>query len=273
MEGDINPIFRWAGSKRKLLPRLLTCVPEEYGTYIEPFAGSACLFFALDPQTSILGDFNPELIHAYEQICRYPRRIHQHLVEMPDTAVDYYRIRALSPDKLSMTKRAARFIYLNRFCFNGVYRTNKQGKFNVPRGRDTGEKPTLMSLRTYANRLKKARLCSTDFLETLAQVAPGDFVYLDPPYTKADQPYSGEYGYGAFGANDLGRLIPELQRIHDLGATFLFSYRYTPLLYKELHKWERKIVSVRRHVAGFSSSRRVVREMLISNRPFSELPS
>ena len=134
-----------------------------------------------------------------KQICRYPQRIHQHLVEMPNTPADYYRIRALSPEKLSNIQRGCQVIYLNRFCFNGVYRTNRQGKFNVPRGRDTGEMPGLTSLRSYAGRLKKTQLCSTDFLDTLSRVQPGDFVYLDPPYTKADQPYSGNMGMGLSG--------------------------------------------------------------------------
>lgn len=262
----MDPIFRWAGSKRKLLPRLLGCVPEQYGKYVEPFAGSACLFFALDPEKAILGDFNPELIHAYTMISESPERLHRHLSVMPNTATEYYRIRSLKAQDLPDIERAARFVYLNRFCFNGVYRTNRKGHFNVPRGRDTGALPTLPSLYDYASRLRKTQLCASDFLQTLKYVRPNDFVYLDPPYTKADQPYSGEYGYGAFGPDDLCQLLPELERLDTLGASFLFSYRFTPVLHRQLACWHRRLLSVRRHVAGFSSARRTVREMLVSNR-------
>ncbi len=250
----------------------MACTPPAFGTYIEPFAGSACLFFALLPKRSILGDFNAELIEAYSVVAQAPDRVHDVLVGMADTASEYYRVRSWKPAELSAVYRTARFIYLNRFCFNGVYRTNLKGEFNVPRGRDTGELPSLANLREYALVLSQTELQAGDFLQTLGQARKGDFVYLDPPYTKQNQPYSGEYGYGAFSANDMDRLLPELDRIDALGATFLFSYRYTPVLHQQLRRWNRRLVSVRRHVAGFSSARRIVREMLVSNRDFDRLP-
>lgn len=247
-------------------------MPQTFGTYVEPFAGSACLFFALLPERSILGDFNTELIEAYSIVAHAPDAVYDSLAGMADTASEYYRVRSWKPGELNAVQRTARFIYLNRFCFNGVYRTNLKGQFNVPRGRDTGELPSLADLRAYSLVLRKAELRAGDFLQTLNQVQKGDFVYLDPPYTKENQPYSGEYGYGAFSAEDMDRLLPELERIDSLGATFLLSYRYTPVLHQQLKVWNRRLVSVRRHVAGFSSARRVVREMLVSNRDFDGLP-
>jgi DNA adenine methylase len=168
---------------------------------------------------------------------------------------------------LSDVDRTARFIYLNRYCFNGVYRTNRQGEFNVPRGRDTGDLPTLDTIKQCARALDSAELVSGDFEVILERARRGDFVYLDPPYTKADQPYSGEYGYGAFSSTDFERLLAQLKRLDDLGATFLLSYRYSLQINRGLRHWHTSVVSVRRHIAGFSSARRVVRELLVSNHP------
>jgi DNA adenine methylase len=112
------PIFRWAGSKRKLLSILQANVAPSYRTYIEPFAGSACLFFALQPTRSILGDFNAHLIQAYKAIAQSPELVHEAASRFPIRPEEYYRLRALNPILLSPIDRAARFLYLNRYCFN-----------------------------------------------------------------------------------------------------------------------------------------------------------
>jgi len=265
-EIQVAPIFRWAGSKRKLVNRLLANVPEDFKCYVEPFAGSACLFFALKPQFAVLGDFNESLIEAYQVVARSPKRVHDAAARMPNTKNYYYHLRSTAPLTLSPLQRAARFLYLNRYCFNGVYRTNRSGKFNVPRGRDTGTLPDLQAMRRCSKALKGAELVAGDFRTTLAKVQAGDFVYLDPPYAKIDDRYSGEYGYGAFSSKDLEALHHELNAIDQKGASFLLSYRYSKRLRFDLDKWHTSVISVRRHVAGFSSHRGVVREFLVSNR-------
>ena len=133
------PIFRWAGSKRKLVPILLKHCPSSYGRYIEPFAGSACLFFALKPKKAILGDINEELLRAYNTIRKHPKMVARAAKVIPNSKVMYYKIRNTDPNILNPVDRAARFVFLNRFCFNGVYRVNKRGQFNVPRGYRTGQ--------------------------------------------------------------------------------------------------------------------------------------
>jgi DNA adenine methylase len=263
----LDPIFRWAGSKRKLLATLLANVPDSYGTYVEPFAGSACLFFALEPPKAVLGDFNAHLIEAYRIIARQAIHVHGLTTEFPVTSEQYYNLRAIPVETLTAVQRAARFLYLNRYCFNGVYRTNKKGLFNVPRGRDTGVLPDVESIRQSAMVLRRARFVTGDFKKTLACVKSKDFVYIDPPYAKTDDRYSGEYGYGAFSSADFGRLRKELERIDRKGATFLLSYRYARDIQIELSPWYTTVVSVRRHVAGFSAHRRTVKELLVSNRP------
>jgi DNA adenine methylase Dam len=130
---DCAPFLRWAGSKRRLLPVLQTFWTKKHKRYVEPFAGSACLFFALNPPKAILGDLNPELIATYIEV-KY--RIGAVLKELkalrPEDKAEYLRLRGIDISTMSPAARAARFIYLNRYCFNGIYRTNLAGQFNVP---------------------------------------------------------------------------------------------------------------------------------------------
>src|SRR5215471_9721752 len=130
----VLPFLRWAGSKRQLLPRLASYWNHSYKRYLEPFAGSARLFFHLCPKSAILGDINQELIHTYEQLIRAPDDVISRVFSWRQNKSAYYKIRSLIPETLDKSSRAARFIYLNRYCFNGLYRTNLRGDFNVPYG-------------------------------------------------------------------------------------------------------------------------------------------
>lgn len=117
-----RPLLRWAGSKRQLIPTLLDFVPTTYRTYYEPFLGSGCLFLTIKPSKAVLGDINPELIDTYKIVRDNPKRIAHLVHRMPQTRAFYYELRSMLPGRLKPFLRAARFIYLNRFCFNGVYR-------------------------------------------------------------------------------------------------------------------------------------------------------
>ncbi|HLP61375.1 MAG TPA: Dam family site-specific DNA-(adenine-N6)-methyltransferase, partial [Candidatus Deferrimicrobium sp.] len=129
-----RPILKWAGGKQQLLPRLIPAVPGNYQRYIEPFFGGGALFFALKPHQAIIADANPELINLYKIIAGEV----EHLIELlPGFITDkehYYKLRAIDPAALSDVEKAARTIYLNRTCFNGLYRVNRGGQFNVPYG-------------------------------------------------------------------------------------------------------------------------------------------
>ena len=160
------PVFRWAGSKRKVLPQLLQCVPKEYARYVEPFAGSGCLFFALRPSIAVLGDINADLIGAYLVIRDHPRLVARAAHGFKRDRDTYYRLRSTAPDSLIPVERAARFVYLNRYCFNGVYRVNRSGLFNVPMGTRTGGIPCESDFYRCSLALKRAELrgCqTTDF--------------------------------------------------------------------------------------------------------------
>lgn len=259
-----EPVFRWAGSKRKLLPILLKNTPTTFERYVEPFCGSACLFFALNPEKSLLGDINSELIHTYRQIRYHPRIIARRVQEIRQTKDNYLRIRALKSDELSDIDRAVRFVFLNRLCFNGVYRTNKKGQFNVPMGNKTGKIPSETAFYRCSIALRNAELCDADF-ESL-NIKKGDFIYLDPPYAKKEGRDRGEYGPGSFQYSDIDRIVKFLKKITEKKANFLFSYSCSNDVIDRLHNnWNVQEISVARHVAGFSKHRNTVKEILVSN--------
>src|SRR6266446_5529387 len=173
----IDSILRWAGSKKKLLSTLRGYIPEQFGRYFEPFVGSGALFFSLSPSDAVLGDLNGELIEALDVLSNNPVKLHRLVSTFPRTKRSYYRVRRSIPT--NRLARAVRFMYLNRLCFNGLYRTNKENIFNVPCGYGAGEFPSLRSFRDAATRLRKATLLADDFEITLGLVEKNDFVYLD----------------------------------------------------------------------------------------------
>ena len=265
LKTDVRPLIRWAGSKRKLIPQLLRYVPVDMDRYIEPFAGSACFYFNLLPKRAVLGDINKELIQTYRVVRDTPTQLSCALMKMPATEDFYYELRAKQPEDLGRVNRAVRFMYLNRYCFNGVFRTNKAGHFNVPRGVRTGSVPNLQEIKAASRALRKATLVCGDFEACLETIGPRDFIYMDPPYAKNKRPGYGEYGYNVFCEDDLERLITALKSIDRSGASFLLSYSYSPRLKAMFSGWVTKTLLVRRHVAGFQRHRYWVREMLVTN--------
>lgn len=262
-----RPILRWAGSKRKLLPRLTAVMPSSYNQYIEPFFGSGCLFFTIKdaPKSAIVGDLNKELINTYRVLRKTPDALFELVKDMPKSEKFYYELRRSSPVELNDSEKAARFVYLNRFCFNGVYRLNRLGQFNVPRGTRTGQIPSRSDFRACAERLRNTVLLAGDFEKPLARAKKNDFVYLDPPYAKRGTRRYGEYGYNSFSERDIQRLVRAVLLASERGAKVLLSYSCTPELLRPFRSWTISRVFVRRHVAGFSDKRRVVGELLISN--------
>ena len=265
-----NSIFRWAGSKRKLLPLLISQAPSRFERYIEPFGGSACLLFALHPQKAVLADINADLMGTYGILGRHPHRLRKAVSEIPQTAKKYFEIRSASIGGLDEFEKAVRFVYLNRFCFNGVYRTNRRGVFNVPRGRNTGQLPPSRAFYRGSVALRGTQLRAVDFHECLHDVKRGDFVYLDPPYATSKRRAHGEYGYDSFGVEDLDRLLETLNWLDREGAHFLLSYTAAPPVVRAAQRWHCTYLYVRRNVAGFGRARKMAREILVSN--YSRLP-
>jgi DNA adenine methylase len=276
-----KPILKWAGGKARLLSQLALLMPEDVrpgfaGRLVEPFVGGAAMFLWLRPSGALLADSNDELINLYEVVRRHPDELETALDFYQSLAHDsdvYYAQRADDPQ--DPVKRAARLIYLNRNCFNGLYRLNRSGKFNVPFGRYRS-KPKLYdreNLALVSDALGAAELRVAPFEETLAQVEPGDFVYLDPPYYPISQTssFTGYTGAG-FGHADQVRLrdaILETHRRTSGAARIMLSNSNAPGLI-ELYEPYPEILHVHsvtamRAVGAKSSSRGLVEEVAITN--------
>lgn len=263
-----KPFIRWAGSKRKLLAHIVENIPPQYDRYVEPFAGSACIFFAIKPPRALLADFNPDLMHTYQMIKKHPRIVARKIEAIARNRKTYYTVRATKSDGLTDVEKAVRFLYLNRLCFNGVYRTNRKGQFNVPMGTKTGEFPSEAQLYRCSYALRQSEIECLDFEETLKLAKEGDFVYLDPPYASSGSKIE-EYGNGTFDFKDLKRLYNAMYLLDDKNIPFLLSYANIPELEKyNRATWVCKKLKVNRHVGGFAERRKTVSEVLISNKPF-----
>jgi DNA adenine methylase len=261
----MDPIIRWAGSKRALLPKLRKYWPG-HGKYVEPFCGSSCLYFDIEPASAVLGDINKELISAYRTIRRNPQRVAECLLRLPITRATYYRLRAQDPFDLSECELAARFLFLNRLCFNGIYRTNRDGRFNVPYAKPKRKvRFSAEPLIEASGLLRKATLLTEDFEETVSHAEPGDLVYLDPPYAVENRRIFAEYQAERFTTKDLKRLRGVLTDLDRKGIAFVVSYAASAEGQALVHGWETRKVRTRRNVAGFVGHRRAAYELLATN--------
>jgi DNA adenine methylase len=265
MNGLQRSPIRWAGSKKKLLPVLSAIVPKSYTRYVEPFCGSLCLFVALKPASALVGDINQELIHFYKMIRWRPHKVAALTHALPVNDATYYKLRSLLPSALSAEQRAARFLYLNRFCFNGVYRTNLAGHFNVARGQHMGKIPDVEELAAFGSLMRRVELRLSDFSTLVAESGPGDFVYLDPPYAGRSVRDRGEYGVGAFKGYDIERLATEVDLASSRGAKILISYANLDHFRSFFPNWNTITIDVSRNVSGFARGRTSVSEVLICN--------
>lgn len=186
------------GSKRKLVDSILARMPpaSEINRYYEPFLGSAAVFLRYAPTQAVLGDNNPDLMNTWEHIRNRPQEIWRAVDNIPVTSHDYYAIRQLHQTNKDSFTRAVHFLYLNRNCFNGVYRTNRKNHFNVPFGQNTGALPPQGSFERCASLFASAQLVTGDFAKTVEAAGAGDVVYLDPPWPALRANY-GEYGYAS----------------------------------------------------------------------------
>ncbi|MCS6800593.1 MAG: DNA adenine methylase [Chloroflexota bacterium] len=264
----IVPFVKWAGGKRQLLPHLLALRPPRFERYVEPFLGGGALYFALAPERALLGDLNDELIDTYRAIRDDVEGVMAALDRHRYDREHYYAVRRLHPWDLPPAERAARFIYLNKTGYNGLYRVNRRGEFNVPFGRYRTP-PRLYdpaNLRAAAALLAGAQLVHGPYEKTLAAAQAGDFVYLDPPY----QPLSPSanftrYTRYGFAPGDQQRLAREFRRLSALGAYVMLSNSNTPLvreLYRGFHIVE---VEANRLINSDSRRRTGITELVIRN--------
>ena len=266
MTGTAQPFLRWAGSKRQQLSVLSTFWNADYLRYVEPFMGSACLFFKLQPTNALLSDINDDLIRTFLAVRDHPQAVANGLAKIPKGERSYYTIRERPLTDLDPVDAAARFIFLNRFCFNGLYRTNKVGHFNVPYGSGrTGQLPTASELRSVAKALRLCIIERSDFEKSLETTKQGDFVYIDPPYAVGNRRIFRQYGPSSFGLQDLQRLAKCLVSMDERGVKFVMSYALCAEILRFFGRWSYRSVYVPRNIAGFAKHRRRAREVIISN--------
>ncbi len=260
-------IIRWAGSKRGALPDLLEHVPNDITTYVEPFAGSAVLYFALAPKQALLSDLNWPLVNFYSWLKADPLELHRISSQWERNRATFEAVRADFDTSSNSIESAARFYYLNANCFNGIYRTNRRNKFNVPFSGSRMAKPASVDEFTlFSRKLRSADFKCHDFRVSLSmEASPKHFFYIDPPYFVDDKRVFNEYGPEYFSFDDLVELADILPRLDDAGAKFLLSYADCGLARELFKSWEISELTLTRNVGGFKSSRRRESELIITN--------
>ena len=219
-----RPFIKWAGGKNWLTTRINNFLPSKFKNYHEPFLGGAAVFFHVRPTNKVfLSDLNSELINAFKKIKKDPLQVISHLDTLENNEANYYKVRATVSTDNSFN--AARFIFLNKTCYNGIYRVNSGGKFNVPYGHNNSvtihEKDNLFVV---SKAMKKATLRSQDFEKCLGKIEKGDLVFLDPPYTVAHNNNGFlEYNQKIFTWNDQERLADFVNEIRKKRAFFILT--------------------------------------------------
>ena len=254
-----KPILKWAGGKTQMLSDLLPKVPASYGRYIEPFFGGGALFFALQPENAIIADSNPELINMYRQVADNVDEVIRYLKKYENTSEVFYEVRSLEWETLPQAEAAARTIFLNRTCFNGLYRVNKQGKFNVPYGKYKNPKICDEDgLRAASAALQKAEILCGDYLLVLDHYAqPGDFVFLDPPYLPISE-YSDfkRYTKEQFYEEDHIELAKIIMRLHERGCHIVLTNSNHPLVHELYAPFAIEVIQTKRHISCNGSTRK-----------------
>lgn len=263
------PFLKWAGGKTQLLPELLKYVPSHYEVYIEPFIGGGALFFELQPTRAVLADSNPELINCYTIVRDKVEELISVLSTYPYSQEFYYQLREQSPEDAVL--RAARMIYLNRTCYNGLYRVNKQGQFNVPFGRY--KNPVICDkekLRVASYALQRAEIICADYQETLQRYAqPESFIYIDPPYHPVSR-YSDFKRYTAefFYEEDQQKLASIAKELAQSGSYVLLSNSYCDFILDLYQDCEVIEVEARRNINKDPDKRTRIKEVLILCRHY-----
>lgn len=271
----VLPFMKWVGGKRQLMPSIVEHLPEnikEY-KYIEPFIGGGAVFFNLQPKNAIINDFNEELINVYITIRDHLDELISDLKKHKNESEYFYKIRGLDRTqdfkKLSSVERASRIIYLNKTCFNGLYRVNNAGEFNAPFGRyknpNIVNEPTLKAVNKYL-KTNDIIIKSGDYAETLIDVNERTFVYLDPPYhpISENSNFTG-YVQGGWNIFDQIRLREVCDELNAKGVKFLLSNSSAPIIKDQYRNYNISVVKANRAINSDGSNRGEVDELLIRN--------
>lgn len=254
-----KPILKWAGGKTQMLGELMPRVPKTYGRYIEPFFGGGALFFSLKPENAIIADSNPELINMYLQVAHHVDDVIECLQKYENTSEMFYEVRSLDWQTLPKAEAAARTIYLNKTCFNGLYRVNRSGQFNTPFGKYKNPKICdIDALRLASEALRKADILCGDYILVLEHYAqPGDFVFLDPPYLPISENSDFKrYTKEQFYEDDHVELAKMIGTLHERGCYVILTNSNHPLVHQLYEQYKIEVIQTKRHISCHGDTRK-----------------
>ena len=271
LKNETYPIVKWVGGKRQLMFELLKNMPMSYNRYFEPFIGGGALFFELQPQNAYISDMNEELINLYLTVRDNVYELISDLNKHEVSKEYFLEIRNLDRTEkystLSNIEKASRFIYLNRTCFNGLYRVNSNGQFNVPLGRyvnpEIVSENKILDISNYLN-VNRIDITSTDFAQAVQGAIAGDLVYFDPPYDSDTNTFNS-YTEDGFDKEEQKRLAEVFKNLDKRGCYVMLSNHNTTLV-NELYKdYNIHVIEAKRNINANGKKRGKVEEVIITN--------
>lgn len=271
----IAPFVKWAGGKRQLLTHIRERMPEKFNTYYEPFVGGGAVLFDLLPESAIINDINKALINAYRQICAFPYAFLEAVTKLDDEMWDdgkkyYYHIREKYNDKLIKqeydVELAAIFVFINKHCYNGLYRVNAQGLFNVPYNNSRSRSVDEQSILEVSEYLNKVTILEGDFQDACISAKEGDFVFLDSPYAPLNPTSFESYTKEGFDVESHIRLARLYDELTERGCFCMLTNHNTKFI-NELYGnkgYKMDVVSVKRMINS-DANNRVGEEIIICN--------
>lgn len=273
----MKPILKWAGGKRQLAAKIFELIPFYEGTYYEPFLGGGAIFFDHSPTSAVLNDINAEIVNLYNIF--FNKKLLKDFIDLllihqENHSKEYYfKIREMDRDpefkNLDKVTKAARIMYLNKACFNGLYRVNSSGYFNVPfngnKKVNLVQSDNFIEISDFFQR-NNIQILSSDFDVVLKDAKKGDFVYLDPPYdVLRDKQSFTTYSKEAFGETEQNRLANTCKQLHLKGVKWLLSNHNTPLINSLFSEFSIQVVKAKRMINSNANERGFVDEVLIKN--------
>jgi len=270
----VTPVVKWVGGKRQIIDQIMKRVPKHFSTYYEPFLGGGAVLFELQPTKAVVNDINNELINMYKVIKDNVEELIEDLKKYKNEEDDFYKVREWDRDKekynaLDPVKKASRIIYLNKTCYNGLFRVNRAGEFNAPFGNyknpNIVNEITLRAVNNYLNKANITFLC-TDFVKALKGIRKGSFVYLDPPYDPiSDTASFTGYDKGGFDKDQQVRLKQTCDDLDRKGVKFLLSNSATDFI-KDLYKdYKIEVIQAKRAINSKPDKRGEIDEVLVRN--------
>lgn len=270
---EVAPFVKWAGGKRQLLPQIRARMPETYNHYYEPFVGGGAVYFDLLPPRATINDINQSLINAYRQIKDLPEAFYNTIAVFDQEIVEggkeyYYKRREQYNDKMMKSQfdmeLAALFVFLNKHCFNGLYRVNGKGLFNVPYNQSIRESCTREGILAVSENLRGAEILLGDFEDVCRQAGSGDFVFIDSPYAPLNPASFESYTKEGFDKESHERLAEVYHDMSSRGCYCMLTNHNTEFINDLYRDYRREVVDVKRMINS-DATNRVGKEVIITN--------